>query len=100
MTDDEISALIEASTPGPWVSACGDIAAQQSSIYVARAILGHSSNARLIAAAPSLAAEVLRLRGALREADLQLAYLDERQPTGTTPAIRARIAAALKGAAQ
>lgn len=42
-----------------------------------------------------LAADNERLREALEEADVQLAYLDDRQPTGTTPSVRSRISAAL-----
>lgn len=123
MTDDEIRALLEAATPGPWGNetvrtSCGvchkigpwphkwrhgnEMSACIYDDYPSppEGTDNMLANARLIASAPSLAAEVLRLREALREADLQLAYLDERQPTGTTPAIRARIAAALKGAAE
>jgi cell division protein FtsB len=52
-------------------------------------------NQRLEARAEALTAQVEKMRGALWEADLQLACLDDRHPTGTTPAIRARIRAAL-----
>lgn len=40
--------------------------------------------------------EVKALREALEEADRQLAYLDEKMPTGTTPSVRSRIAAAIR----
>ena len=113
MTDDEIRAMLEGATPGPWrLGSWGDnvfgTGPRDEWLTICRvkrddAPLEESpdgADARLIAAAPDAFAEVLRLREALREADLHLAYLDERQPTGTTPAIRARIAAALKGAAQ
>jgi hypothetical protein len=32
---------------------------------------------------------------ALKHADLQLGYIDQRSPSGTTPAVRAQIGAAL-----
>ena len=38
---------------------------------------------------------VAELEALLEEADRQLAYLDERSPSGTTPAVRAKIRAAL-----
>ena len=38
---------------------------------------------------------IAALESALIEADMQLAYLDARQPSGTTPVIRNRISAAL-----
>jgi hypothetical protein len=76
MTDDELRAMIEAATPGPWhvgkdpeVSiACGYFVGGGG---FARADMTgpgdkQGPNARLIAAAPDLAAEVLRLRAALR----------------------------------
>ena len=40
----------------------------------------------------------VELKGALREAKLQLEYLNEKQPRGTTSAVLSRINAALKGA--
>jgi len=42
-----------------------------------------------------LTAQVERMREALEEARLQLEYLDERHPTGTTPAMLGKINAAL-----
>lgn len=110
LTNDEIRALLDDATPGPWKAKRAphgpiDIFDHREmdivTVYGGGVELEHKAgNARLIAAAPDAFAEVLRLREVLREADLQLAYLDERQPTGTTPSIRARIAAALKGAAE
>jgi hypothetical protein len=38
---------------------------------------------------------VLALVEALKHADLQLEYIDQRSPSGTTPAVRAQIGAAL-----
>ena len=43
----------------------------------------------------ALAREVMALRNLLTEARLQLEYIDERSPSGTTPAVIARINAAL-----
>lgn len=40
-------------------------------------------------------ARISELAALLEEADRQLAYLDERSPSGTTPAVRAKIRAAL-----
>lgn len=44
----------------------------------------------------ALRARVERLEGVLRDAALQLEYLDGRWPTGTTPPILTRISAALE----
>ncbi len=43
----------------------------------------------------TLPATVLALVEALKHADLQLGYIDQRSPSGTTPAVRAQIGAAL-----
>ena len=40
-------------------------------------------------------ATVAALAEALKHADLQLEYIDQRSPSGTTPAVRAQIGAAL-----
>ena len=39
--------------------------------------------------------QIAELVAAVREADRQLQYLDERWPTGSTPVVRMRITAAL-----
>ena len=51
--------------------------------------------ARRVDECMSLRARVATLEEALRDARLQLEYMDERSPSGTTPTILARISAAL-----
>lgn len=78
LTDDEIRALLDGATPGPWawddrrgwayLSGGGWIQFARVAVEVDdKPNAEGQANARLIAAAPSLAAEVLRLREALRE---------------------------------
>jgi hypothetical protein len=77
MTDDELRAMIEAATPGPWGANFDDailIKAKRNTVASIRIVdlfrrapmPEVTANARLIAAAPDLAAEVLRMRAALR----------------------------------
>ena len=68
MTDDELRKLLADATPGPWrdgqegnVRVYGPDGMAEHSGLIANVFKGRA-NARLIAAAPDLAAEVLRLR--------------------------------------
>lgn len=66
MTDEELRALLDAATKGPWqvdLEYVGDVLGDTGKCVVCE--WASSPNARLIAAAPDLAAEVLRLRVAL-----------------------------------
>jgi hypothetical protein len=73
MTNEQIREMLEAATPGPWrdgqegnIRVYGPDGMAEHSGLIANVFKGRA-NARLIAAAPDLAAEVLRLREALRE---------------------------------
>ena len=71
-SDDELRALLAAATPGPWwVSARATIRAggKHDGLWVARSHWRNQKhNTALIAAAPALAAEVLRLRAEIAQA--------------------------------
>jgi hypothetical protein len=73
MTTDKLKKLVEAATPGPWVQSMPNTTwVMAGSLHVAtipRASDGDWSpqNARLIAAAPALAREVIALREAAGE---------------------------------
>ena len=54
-----------------------------------------TSDEHRIAALELRCAKAQALADALRDAQLQLEYIDERSPSGTTPAVVARITAAL-----
>lgn len=131
MTDDKIRALLDGATPGPWRSSetwrppigFGDHETNaDGNVFWGYSVSGSSkhgghilptlaavhnfpdnihANARLIASAPSLAAEVLRLREALRAC---LEWMDKAHPAGTfAPGfnqIYDDASAALKGAAE
>jgi hypothetical protein len=61
-----------------------------------------ATTARYDAKTDELEVKLAKAMGALRDAECQLVYLDERRPTGTTPTIIARVRAAiaaLKGGA-
>jgi hypothetical protein len=74
MTTDELKKLVAAATPGPWVQSMPDTTwVMAGSLHVAtipRASDGDWSpqNARLIAAAPDLARELIALREAAKVA--------------------------------
>ena len=83
MTDDELRALLAGATPGPWAAIwrpnIRNYALQLGPGDVDCMAHHEQRNARLIAAAPELAAEVLRLRrvlaverGAIEAADAAL----------------------------
>ena len=109
---EDLKKLLSEATPGPWGDDCADHDAPYENIKIKadhRTICtiwiddapvpdfnrGQEANAELIKLAPALAARVAELAALLEEADRQLAYLDERSPSGTTPAVRAKIRAAL-----
>lgn len=130
MDSDAIRNLLDEATPGPWragktnpdiVSARGRVVSKTFTAVSQSEI--DESNARLIAATPELAAEVLRLRGRLiaeEEVKIRLAYIaaeeigklkdlltealpcveaqldDPANKPGTVRAIASRIRAALK----
>jgi hypothetical protein len=77
MNSEQIREMLEAATPGPWrdgqegnkVLVYGPNGMTEHSGLIAN-VFKRRSNARLIAAAPDLAAEVLRLREALSSISL------------------------------
>ena len=115
LTDDEIRAMLDGATPGPWeldgiaiahacspygypIDVClmGEPAHYPGDIPVM--MRDWEDNARLIASAPSFAAEVLRLRGALRKCLTFIENTESEFGIELDSGIAAR--AALKGAAE
>lgn len=62
---------------------------------VQAALDAYSENEWRTSASAMRAALAAALVEALKHADLQLEYIDQRGPSGTTPAVRAQIGAAL-----
>ena len=73
-----------------------DFMVQERAVYVPDLLLTAARQLGQLARAPvTLPQTVLALVEALKHADLQLEYIDQRSPSGTTPAVRAQIDAAL-----
>ena len=73
-----------------------DFMVQERAVYVPDLLLTAARQLGQLARAPVTDhATVAALVEALKHADLQLEYIDQRSPSGTTPAVRAQIGAAL-----
>jgi hypothetical protein len=102
MKTDELKNLVEAATPGPWVQSMPDTTwVMAGSLHVAtipRASDGDWSpeNARLIAAAPDLAREVIALREAAEKLTETMETFGWQQHNGTPPGIISAALATLR----
>lgn len=81
MTDEELQKLLAEATPGPWIHDEEDqgkygvnysILRKDNILYDVAEMVGYEADARLIAAAPDLAREVLALRKVAETASAML----------------------------